>query len=746
MQDMGLEKEDSLLILELESLTISSPGSLRKFINLYLTKKGKKMSNYNSLKTTIDANIKQNGNQEITGQILNSVLNQMVNILGTGYQFAGVATTATNPGTPDAKVFYIANGKGTYTNFGGISVTEDDVVVLYWDSSWHKVSTGIASQAKLTELEGDVAVAVQSSDNTDLDILDEDDNILVRLVDGHIKTKNFDSSAPNVPDGYITTNKIADGAVDESKLANTYPYTKDNDEDTDLDIVDEDENILVRLADGHIKTKNFNSSEVSKGVPRYATIREALAAKDARLAFVGSQLIKHNTDTFTQPSSAITDCTIVREQYTYVGLNSVIPDVRKKGFVQTFTINGNDCEIIGMSKHYLYVRDATETLLGTYYVINNNAIYRIPYTDKRGAIDIESIDHTLIDLTDRLYDTDGTSKRYVTKVFELEDGNILVETKQENASKGSQTQKMLFKVDLEADSVTRLFTTPFAGQVYWDWGFDQYDNVVLISTYGNGKTAEIWVSQDYGDTFTCIFHVTNRVTNSNLDWGDDIYPQPEDIIPAQASNFWTVPTGANGNVHIHCCRYDPIDKRIYAAMGDYAPSTTGYSAIWYTDDFGENWHIVHPGGQCLVMRPLRNSMLISSDGFGNGIWRHNHYKRGEEPNLELAYQDDAATTALSSIGSSSAVDGNNAFFIMSPSPESSIPAERVPYGNLVWTDGYNFRKIYIDQFADGVRSNYKLDRHNLLNATNGNIYIALSLWKNADYTQFKELLVLNNMY
>ena len=110
------------------------------------------MSNYNSLKATIDANIKQNGNQEITGQILNSVLNQMVNILGTGYQFAGVATIATNPGTPDAKVFYIANGKGTYEKFGGINVTEDDVVVLYWDTAWHKVATGVASQKKLTEL------------------------------------------------------------------------------------------------------------------------------------------------------------------------------------------------------------------------------------------------------------------------------------------------------------------------------------------------------------------------------------------------------------------------------------------------------------------------------------------------------------------------------------------------------------------------------------------------------------------
>ena len=79
----------------------------------------------------------------------------IASMIESGYLFAGVATLdpATEPGTPDAKVFYIANGKGTYTNFGGIEVTEDDVVVLYWDTAWHKVATGIASQAKLSELD-----------------------------------------------------------------------------------------------------------------------------------------------------------------------------------------------------------------------------------------------------------------------------------------------------------------------------------------------------------------------------------------------------------------------------------------------------------------------------------------------------------------------------------------------------------------------------------------------------------------
>ena len=120
-------------------------------------------------------------------------MNQIVNILGTGYQFAGVATLdpATDPGTPDAKVFYIANGKGTYTNFGGIKVMEDDVVVLYWDSAWHKVATGIASQAKLSELEGKVN---GKQDALTLTVKDNG-NIVIGNIQG--QTKEFMPATPS---------------------------------------------------------------------------------------------------------------------------------------------------------------------------------------------------------------------------------------------------------------------------------------------------------------------------------------------------------------------------------------------------------------------------------------------------------------------------------------------------------------------------------------------------------------------
>ena len=116
------------------------------------------MSNYASLKATINANIKTNGNQEITGSILNSVLNAMTNVLGAGYQFMGVATP-TNPGsnqTPDYRCFYLATTPGTYSHLGGLNVLNGEVAILKYDSSWTKVVTGIATVDQLNQLGQDV--------------------------------------------------------------------------------------------------------------------------------------------------------------------------------------------------------------------------------------------------------------------------------------------------------------------------------------------------------------------------------------------------------------------------------------------------------------------------------------------------------------------------------------------------------------------------------------------------------------
>lgn len=116
------------------------------------------MAIYNSLKATVNANIKANNNQEITGPILNSVLTQMINSLGAGYQYMGVATP-TNPGsaqTPDYKCFYLATTPGTYSHLGGLVVADGEVAILKYDTSWTKKVTGIASADKLNHLRGEL--------------------------------------------------------------------------------------------------------------------------------------------------------------------------------------------------------------------------------------------------------------------------------------------------------------------------------------------------------------------------------------------------------------------------------------------------------------------------------------------------------------------------------------------------------------------------------------------------------------
>lgn len=97
------------------------------------------MSNYELLKTAIDAVIKANGRAEITGSIMNQTLMAMVNSLGRGYQFIGVATPEINPNTPDEKVFYLAMQAGTYTNFGNITLNTG-LTVLTWDGDWHSLT------------------------------------------------------------------------------------------------------------------------------------------------------------------------------------------------------------------------------------------------------------------------------------------------------------------------------------------------------------------------------------------------------------------------------------------------------------------------------------------------------------------------------------------------------------------------------------------------------------------------------
>lgn len=97
------------------------------------------MANYSNIRNKIISDIKPNNNQEITGQIMQDTLLQMVSLLQDGgYLFKGCATT--NPIVGDSNVFYLASVKGTYANFGGLQVNDNELAALVYNGSWSKIS------------------------------------------------------------------------------------------------------------------------------------------------------------------------------------------------------------------------------------------------------------------------------------------------------------------------------------------------------------------------------------------------------------------------------------------------------------------------------------------------------------------------------------------------------------------------------------------------------------------------------
>lgn len=105
------------------------------------------MANYNNLIAAINAVIKTNGNNEITGAILQNVLDTIVTTIGANRTYAGTATPTTAPGTPDANIFYLASTAGSYVNFDNITVNPAELAVIVNTTSGWSKTTIVADMA-----------------------------------------------------------------------------------------------------------------------------------------------------------------------------------------------------------------------------------------------------------------------------------------------------------------------------------------------------------------------------------------------------------------------------------------------------------------------------------------------------------------------------------------------------------------------------------------------------------------------
>lgn len=111
------------------------------------------MGNYEQLKQAVADVVKSNGNQEITGDILQNTLLTIISTVGSGATFAGIATPTTNPDTPDQNVFYIASEDGIYSNFGNVVLENEVAIFTNRNGIWQKGKTRIATYKQVSELE-----------------------------------------------------------------------------------------------------------------------------------------------------------------------------------------------------------------------------------------------------------------------------------------------------------------------------------------------------------------------------------------------------------------------------------------------------------------------------------------------------------------------------------------------------------------------------------------------------------------
>ena len=159
--------------------------------------------NYDELKRNIADVVKPNGNQEITGQIMQDALFALIENLGEGWQFGGTVRPSDVPALgADVRAFYLAVEKGVYADFGGVEVTELSAIV--YGDGWGVLPLGVAFGV-----------------DTEAEIGALSERVKVLEADGSVTTSR-------IADRAVTSDKIGAGAVSVDKL-NTDLQAKVND-------------------------------------------------------------------------------------------------------------------------------------------------------------------------------------------------------------------------------------------------------------------------------------------------------------------------------------------------------------------------------------------------------------------------------------------------------------------------------------------------------------------------------------
>lgn len=472
-----------------------------------------------------------------------------------------------------------------------------------------------------------------------------------------------------------------------------------------------------------VACKSESSKKFKSGLKQYSTLLQAVDENYYKPFLLGTQRVQANVASFDKnygihnsfrPEKLI--C-----QFDYIGLSGKLPQ-KKEGWLQQIWVGGEQASVLYMGR-YIYVMTS-----------KNNVVYRVPYTK------LERVDENNTNMESIVVDC-GTGMK-LEGVFETNDGNFIAQCKNINRCSDDYNTRSLFKVTLGHDlHATSKFlfkcvksTTDICG-VREHWSFKQYGKRVLITPYGGGRTGQAWWSEDYGNSFDCIFNIADDSTyvstkpNGVGGYGaKGIHPLPGLMLPPQDEHFWdSVSSIGNGSRHIHSCCFDEVYDRIWLVMGDDKYQATG---IYWSDDVGVTWHRkslffdnkdVDKGRttQMLQIASLKKCVLFGTDGWGNGIFRYNRCGKEKDPEIEYVYSWSSTPLNLEGVANHTIVtDDGIVLMVFAPNSKDFAPT-----GGIVASDGYHFKKVFVDTFNDNSLSGMKIGWTSFLSLHHDDLYI-----------------------
>lgn len=272
------------------------------------------MGNYEQLKQAVTSVIKNNGNYEITGDILQNTLLSIISTVGGNATFAGIATPTTNPGTPDQNVFYLASEPGVYTNFGGVNLIDQVLIFANTNGQWVAENTNIplvktvnevrktADEAKTmaeanTRQIGEVQHTVEGNTQSikvlqnvegydvlvsgNTEVSSTADSVDIRIQNLNINGPSTDVETINIP--AATESKAGIMSAADKELLNYYNNNRDNylevSSSGEFDYSDE------QVTLGNLSKGPLNDIEITPVLLRAATTEQAgvMSAKDKTL-------------------------------------------------------------------------------------------------------------------------------------------------------------------------------------------------------------------------------------------------------------------------------------------------------------------------------------------------------------------------------------------------------------------------------------------------------------------------------